>query len=169
MESKPILQTDALTKKQKILWFAIKLQQKFWSGESYTEEWTQFISLLPTSMLQDPSIMELSKFTNVGLITKHKLRKLLLAQTESNLTPSTQPSNIWEYLKSLVKIERALPNILHEEVLVALEQEQLEDYIIHHPNYAWARTPLQELSQAHILVTNFYKALDILILAPEKA
>jgi ApbE superfamily uncharacterized protein (UPF0280 family) len=53
--------------------------------------------------------------------------------------------------------------MLHEEVLVALEQEQLEDYIAHHPDYAWARIPLQDLNKAHMLVMNFYKVLDTLL------
>ena len=167
MESKPIFQADSLVKKQKILWLVIKLQQKFWSGEPYDTEWVALVSLLPANLLQEPSMMALAKLANTGIMTKHKLRKLLLAKSDAPPSPAPQPTNLWEHLKSLVKIERVLPGMLQEEVLVALEQEQLEDYIAHHPDYAWARIPLQDLNTAHTTVENFYKVLDNLILAPE--
>jgi hypothetical protein len=167
MESKPIMQTDLFLKKQKILWIVIKLQQKFWSGESYAEEWTQLMPLLPNALGQDPAILELGKSAQDGIMTKHKLRKLLLSKHDVHPEPTAQPKTIWESLKALVKIERVLPGMLHEEVLVALEQEQLEDYIAHHPDYAWARTPLEDLNKAHDMVTNFYRVLDSLILTRE--
>ncbi len=167
MESKPKMQTDVIVKKQRVLWIVVKLQQKFWSGESYAEEWTQLMPLLPNALGQDPAILELGKSAQDGIMTKHKLRKLLLSKKEVAPAPTPQPKSIWEYLKALVKIERVLPGMLHEEVLVALEQEQLEDYIAHHPDYAWARISLQALNQGHILVANLYKVLDSLMLAAE--
>lgn len=158
---------ELMIKQQKIMWLTMVLSQKFREGLPYEEEWKLLLPLLPATILHHPSILELSRHSSKGIMTKEKLKYLLLPQYKpvEFIEENTAPKKWWDHLKDWVTIEKIpVHGNNHHQAVTDLDLPALQKYISQTPAAVWMNIPIEEYINSQRSIQQFYTLLTPYIL-----